>query len=107
MSEDLRDTAECIEAVLEEWREWDHWDRIDDLRDLIEERKPRHDQLIHLAQHIDGILRQRAELDLVDEALEDRDPDGNNNLQLQSTSPTQSVFDDLTPTLPLDICIPD
>ena len=105
LSEDLRDTAERIKAVLEEWREWDHWDRIDDLQNLIEERKPRHDQLVHLAQHIDGILRQRAELDLVDEALED--PDDNNNLQLQSTSPTQSVFDNLTPTLPPDICIPD
>ena len=105
LSEDLRYTAERIEAVLEEWREWDHWDRIDGLQDLIEERKPRQDQLVHLAQHIDGILQQRAELDSVDEALED--PDGNNILQFQSTSPTQSVFDNITPTLPPDIGIPD
>ena len=101
----LIDTAEHIEAVLEECREWD----IEDAADfpvLIEERKPRYDRLIHLAQYFKAVLKQRMERDSEVEVLEDRNGDGNS--QLQSTFPSHHDFDNVVVTTsPPDILSPD
>jgi hypothetical protein len=59
-NDDLTDTAQLIEQVLEEWREWDTVDS----HEVIEGQKPRHDQLKHLVQHIVAILEWRTEQDV-------------------------------------------
>ena len=41
-NEDLADTAQLIETVLEEWREWDTVDNLE----LIEGQRLRHEQLV-------------------------------------------------------------
>ena len=104
-NEDLAITAERIGAILGEWRVWDAWDRVDHLWDLIEERRPRQDQLVHLAQHIEMILQQRRELDLGDKTLADHG-DGKSNPLPQSTSSLHHNSDHEIITLPPDICIP-
>jgi hypothetical protein len=70
--EDLADTAQRIETVLEERREWDVEDAVD-FPELIEERKPCYNQLMHVLQHVKMILRQRKEYDVEEEALENGD----------------------------------
>jgi hypothetical protein len=105
---DLTDTAQLIEVVLEEWREWDVMDAEDHLLDLIEERKPRHDQLKHLVQHIKAILRQRMENNLEDEALVDGDSD-DNNPQPQPfplPHPHHMLINTVITTPPPDIIVP-
>ena len=65
--DDLTETAELIEAVLEEW---DVQNAVDH-GDLINGRKPRHDQLMQIAQHIGIIQRQRNKQCAEDEVWED------------------------------------
>jgi hypothetical protein len=81
--EDLTETTELLKAVLEEWREWDEEDAADNFSDLIEQRKPRHDKLTHILQHVETILRRRKEREVEDEALEDHD---------EGNSQSQSIF---------------
>lgn len=61
--------AQLVETVLEEWREWDVEDMADDLPHLVEKRKPRHDQLVRIVQHVKTVLRRRMECDVKDDVV--------------------------------------
>ena len=111
-NEDLADTTRLIKAVLEEWREWDIADAADypDYPDLIEGRKPHQDQLIHLVQHVEAILRQRTECDTDDEALPVEEHCGDENESDDDESKSiplpHEINNTVTTTPPPDILAP-